>query len=322
MEGQPMSRLRIYSIELTLVAILLSAVGFFAYLGSGLMQSSTEASEFSGARAFNNAVKQLEFGPRITGTDSSLRMSDWLTQELARLGWDVLIEPFTISSTVQARNIIAIRRSLAPDALVAIIGAHYDTRLIADVDPDPANRTLPTPGANSGASGPAILLELARTLDPEAMKHTVCLVFFDGDDNANLPGWTSNQGSLYFLEHLESSVPQCGAPQMAVMLDLVGNAQQQIFMEQTGTPTLNAVIWQVAASLGYGDRIHSEMRWSAPGAHTLFIQRNIPAIVIADFDYAHRHTLEDTLNKLDADSLAAVGRTLEVWLESGAPLTP
>jgi hypothetical protein len=317
-----MSRLRAYSIELILVAILLSAVGFFAYLGSGLMQSSSEANEFSGTRALNHAVKQLEFGPRVTGTSSSLRMSDWLTQELARLGWDVLIEPFTISSTVQARNIIAIRGPSAPEAPVTIIGAHYDTRLAADADPTPANQTLPTPGANNGASGPAVLLELARTLDTEAIKHTICLVFFDGDDNDGLPGWMPNQGALYFLEHLESSVPQCASPQMAVILNMVGSAQQQIFMEQTGTPTLNAVIWQVAASLGYEDRLRSEMRWSTSDAHTLFIQRNIPAIVIADFDYPHRHTLEDTLNKLDADSLAAVGRTLEVWLESGAPLTP
>lgn len=104
-----MNRLRLYSIELLLIVLLMAAVGFFAYLGSGLMQSANSAQEFSGRRAREQAARQLEFGPRITGTENSQRAGDWLAQELVRLNWDVLIEPFTLAEGVEARNVIATR---------------------------------------------------------------------------------------------------------------------------------------------------------------------------------------------------------------------
>src|SRR5215208_1662707 len=104
-----MNRLRAFGIEITLVFVLLAAVGFFAYLGVGLMQSSNYTQEFNGERALSYANKTLEFGPRVAGSEASQRMGDWLAQELVKYNWDVLIEPFTISSTVQARNIIAVR---------------------------------------------------------------------------------------------------------------------------------------------------------------------------------------------------------------------
>lgn len=314
-----MTRLRPYSIELLLVVILMAAVGFFAYLGSGLMQSATSAQEFSGQRALSHAERQVEFGPRVAGTDSSQQMSDWLAQELVRLNWNVLVEPFTLGGTLSARNIIAVRESQTPNAPVIILGAHFDSRLAADADANPANHGFPTPGANSGASGTALLLELARTLDVPATGHTVCLAFFDADDNANLPGWEANVGSRYFLERLDE-VPRCLNPRLAVIVDLVGNAGQQLFVEQTSDAAISTAIWQIAAQEGHDDRFRNEARWAMTTAHSVFQAAGIRAAVIADFDYPHRHTLEDTVDKLRAESFAAVGRTLEVWLENGAPL--
>ncbi len=314
-----MKRLRVYKVELLLVMILLAAVGFFAYLGSGLMQSASSTMEFSGSRALEQATRQLEFGARVTGTENSTRMSDWLAQELVRLNWNVIIEPFPVANTLQARNVIAVRESQAPNAQAIILGAHYDSRLAADADANPANHTLATPGANSGAAGPAILLELARTLDVAAAGHTVCLVFFDAEENGGLPGWESHLGSSYFLNRLEE-VPRCLNPRFAVILDLIGNTDQNLFIEQTGDANLSRAIWQAAAEAGFGDRFQNQARWAMTSSHTSFQAVGIRASVIADFDYPHRHTLEDTLDKLSADSLAAVGRTLEIWLENGAPV--
>lgn len=314
-----MNRLRLYSIELLLIVLLMAAVGFFAYLGSGLMQSANSAQEFSGRRAREQAARQLEFGPRITGTESNQRVGDWLAQELVRLNWDVLIEPFTLAEGVEARNVIATRTGPTSSAPVVILGAHYDSRLVSDADGNPANHTLPTPGANSGASGPALLLELARTLDVEATGHTICLVFFDAESNGGLPGWEPHVGSRYFLERL-NDVPRCLNPRMAVIVDLVGNANQQIFIEQTSDPAISTAIWQVASQEGYGNRFRNEARWAMPSAHTVFQAAGIRAAVVADFDYPHRFTLEDTLDKLSEQSFTAVGRTLEIWLESGAPI--
>lgn len=318
-----MNRLRAYSIELVLVAILLTAVGFFAYLGTGLMQSNADAQEFSGRRALALAEQQVKFGARVTGTENSTKASEWLTQELVKLNWHVLIEPFTVAENITARNLIAVRKHQTPNAPVALIGAHYDTRLVGDADPTAAQRTLAPPGANSGASGPALLLELARTLNAEATGHTICLVFFDADDNGGLPGWEANWGSRYFVENLDlQGMGECGAPAFAVIVDMVGNRGQQIFIEQSGDTALSQAIWQVASSEGYGDQIRNEARHTQTGAHSLFQAAGIPAIVMADFDYPHRHTFEDSFDQLDANSFEAVGRTLEVWLEGGAQGAP
>ena len=102
-------RIRMYSIEIALVVILASAVGYFAYLGYGLLSPSLVAEPFSGEQAMSYVTKQMEFGERITGTDGNVRMGDWLVDELRTQGWDVLIQPFTVGDSVAARNIIAIR---------------------------------------------------------------------------------------------------------------------------------------------------------------------------------------------------------------------
>jgi glutaminyl-peptide cyclotransferase len=314
-----MKRLRVYKVELLLVMVLLAAVGFFAYLGSGLMRSAASTLEFSGDRALEQATRQLEFGARVTGTENSTNMGDWLAEQLVRMNWNVLIEPFPVANTLQARNIIAVRESQTPNAQAIIIGTHYDSRLAADADANPANHTLATPGANSGAAGPALLLELARTLDVPASGHTICLVFFDAEENGGLPGWEPYLGSRYFLNRLEE-VPRCLNPRFAVILDLVGNTGQNLFIEQTGDADLSRSIWQAAAEAGFGDRFQNQARWAMTSSHTNFQSVGIPASIIADFDYPYRHTLEDTLDKLSAESLEAVGRTLEIWLENGAPL--
>src|SRR5690606_12426761 len=118
------------------------------------------------------AAQQMEFGPRITGTEAHAQMGDWLIEELSNLGWMVYIQPYEISAeNVPARNIIAVRG----EGPTAILGAHYDTRMFADQDPDPDKHIEPVPGANDGASGVAVLLELARTLDVAATGKSVCL---------------------------------------------------------------------------------------------------------------------------------------------------
>ena len=87
-----MQRIRAYAIELILIGALLAAVGFFGYLGYGLLRPDVVNEPFSGERALANVGKQLDFGPRITGTEASLRMGDWLVEQLRLLGWDVLMD--------------------------------------------------------------------------------------------------------------------------------------------------------------------------------------------------------------------------------------
>ena len=167
-----MQRLRAYYVELILTGALLAAVAFFGYLGYGLLRPEIINEPFSGEKALANVEKLLAFGPRITGTESSLKTGDWLVEQLRLMGWDVVIQPFQVQDTLSGRNILAVRSHSKPGSPVAMLTTHYDTRLVADQDPDPANRQRPTLGANAGASGAAVLLELARTLDVEATGHT------------------------------------------------------------------------------------------------------------------------------------------------------
>jgi glutaminyl-peptide cyclotransferase len=306
---------RSYTIEIILIAALVAAVGFFGYLGYGLLVSSSEDETFSGSQALLNVGRQMEFGPRTAGTENSEAMRAWLIEELGQLGWQVYIQPYELTVPgVQASNIIAVRGN-GPTAL---LGTGYDTRIYADQDPNPERRTEPVPGANGGASGAAVLLELARTLDVESSGHEICLVFFDAESNGGIPGWEWRMGSRHFVSRLDA-LPRCSQPQFAVMVDLVGTMDQQIYQDPLGNPSLVAAIWGVAAELGYSQWIIGE-----PGEAWLadvqpFSEAGIPAVNLADLNYPHHHTLSDTLDKVSADSLQRIGRTLEIWLEAGAP---
>ena len=200
-----MRRWRFYSIELALMLMLGVAVGYFGYLGYGLVRPTEEP--FSGERAEFYVSQQLEFGERVAGSAGGLTTSDWLIAELTkqrrdRAGWDVLVQSIPISDTVTAKNIIA-QKGAGPDAgPVIILSTHYDTRALADLDPNELKRIEATPGANAGASGTAILLELARTLNVLGTGHTVCLVFFDAEDNGGLAGWQYATSSDVFLQRL------------------------------------------------------------------------------------------------------------------------
>ena len=309
-----MNTTQTYRTEITLLVALAASAGFFGYLGYGLLELPVAPAAFSADQAMIYAEKQMSFGPRITGTLAHREMGDWLVQELNQNGWNVLIQPFRPLDEVEARNIIAFRGS----GPVIILGAHYDTRMIADSDPNPDNRNKPVPGANDGASGVAVLLELARTLDVQSTNHTICLAFFDAEDNGRIPGWNWILGSRYFVDNLDG-LEQCQSPRHTIIVDMIGDADQQILWEPNSDSALTEAIWSVAKQLGYGE-------WfvPAPGTaliddHTPFIEAGFTAIDIIDFTYPYWHTVEDTLDKLGVESFHRVGTTLEVWLESGAP---
>jgi hypothetical protein len=314
-----MLRLRLYSVELLLVFVLAGAVAYFAFLGYGLLTPAFVVEPFSGDRALTYAAKQLEFGDRATGSPNNIRMGDWLIEELRLLGWDVVVQPFTAGQNTSARNIIAIRSSNPAPARAAMLVTHYDTRLVADRDPDAANHGEPSIGANAGASGTAVLLELARTLDVATTGHTVCLVFLDAEENDGVEGWQPAMGSMQLIQRLDADIPRCRTPRFGIYLDMVGGANQRLFAESTSYPPLTKSIWGVAAELGYGANFVNEPTWSTTDAHSRLREIDIPAITMADYSYPHRDTLADTLDQLSVTSLEQVGTTLKTWLERGAP---
>ena len=272
----------------------------------------------------------MNFGPRPTGSQAHRQTGDYIKQQLEAFGWAVVFQEFDYLGT-PARNIIA-TRGRGPMILLV---AHYDTRRRADHDPsDPAQ---PVPGASDGASGVAVLLELARVLNVEATGHRIRLAFFDAEDNGGLDGWDWIAGSRHmaqFQDALDQWIARAWGlitgsnrapdtlsqrPEAMILVDMVGDIDQQLYWEQNSNADLNRRVWQVAAELGYGAVFVAQPRHSLLDDHTPFLQRGIPAIDIIDFDYPFWHTAQDTLDKIGADSLERVGRTLEAWLERGAP---
>lgn len=314
-----MVRLRRYSIELVLATVLAAAVAYFAYLGYGLLTPSFAVEPFSGARALQYATRQVEYGPRPTGSPANIAAGDWLVEELRGLGWDVVIQPFAAGNNSQGRNIIAIRSANPAPARSALLMTHYDTRLRADRDPNPSNHDQPGLGANVGAAGVAVLLELARTLDVIATGHTVCLVFLDAEENEGIQGWEGAMGSAALVQRLDADIPRCRTPRFALYVDMVGNHNQRLYTESTSYVPLTRSLWSVAAELGFGNWFINEPTWTATDAHTRFREINIPAATLSDYNYPHRDTLNDVLEQLNVDSLARVGTVLKTWLERGAP---
>lgn len=259
---------------------------------------------FTGDLAYEWVTRQCDFGYRITGTEAHRQTGDMIIEELRDLGWDVHEQTFTYMD-VTARNILAWRG----EGQAVLIGAHYDTRRAADEE-DPSQ---PVMGANDGASGVAVLLELARALDWKRVNNQVYLAFFDVEDNGRLDGWDWIVGSTYMAEHWgeEGESPL----QAMVLVDMIGDADQQVYYERNSHPDLSRALWDIAAELGYGDRIIPKYKYAMLDDHIPFARMGVPAVDMIDFDYPYWHTTHDTPDKISPESLEAIGRTLEVWLE-------
>lgn len=260
---------------------------------------------FDGQSAFTYLEAQMVFGPRWPGSPGHTAVADYILAELTALGWQAEEQPF-VYQAVPVRNLIG-RANVGQGAII-LLGAHYDTRQIADMT---LGSSEPVPGAVDGASGVAVLLELARTLNLAGIPREIWLVFFDAEDQGNggMPGWDWIVGSTYMAENLTVT------PEAVVVVDMIGDADQQLYYEGLSDPELRAALWQIAAELGYGDFFIPQLRYTMIDDHLPFVERGIPAVNIIDFDYPFWHTVEDTADKASPDSLARVGHTLQVWLE-------
>ena len=208
------------------------------------------------------------------------------------------------------RNIFG-RKGQGP---VILLGAHYDSRRCAD-QPD-GGCVAPVLGADDGASGVVVLLELARVLNLDWSQHQVWLVFFDAEDDGDLGGWDWIVGSRQFAQFVgQQRAAGMDFPAM-VLLDMVGDGDQQFYWEGNSDSALQTRIWATAASLGYEKEFIPSPKYTMIDDHIPFRNLGIPSVDIIDFDYPYWHTDQDTLDKLSADSLERIGRTLQVWLEN------
>jgi len=268
-----------------------------------LSKTPRSAEAFDARRAYDDVLAQMALGPRTPGSQAHADAIVKIQYELEKAGWDVKIQTLTQDGH-PVENIIATHGNPAGPI---VIGAHYDSRLVADQDPDPLLSTQPVPGADDGASGVAVLLEMARVMPSKTADH-VWLVFFDAEDQGNLPGWDWILGSKAFVANLDQKVTS------AVVVDMVGDKDLNIYREKASDAALTTQIWETAANLGYADQFIDAEKYNILDDHLPFLEAGIPAVDIIDFDYPYWHTSYDTADKVAPESLKAVGDTLLAWL--------
>jgi glutaminyl-peptide cyclotransferase len=267
-----------------------------------LKKAQKDLVEFNADRAYQDIEYQLSLGPRIPGTPGHEQILDWMESELDGEDWQVERQELSINGK-KVINLIASRGV----GEYILLGAHYDTRILADHDPELSLKDDPVPGANDGASGVAVLLELARTL-PENLPVAIKLVFFDAEDNGGIDDWDWILGSRAFVRELVDK------PSAAIIVDMIGDANLEVYYERNSDITLMEQIWQQARNLGYENIFIPEYRHSMLDDHTPFLEAGIPAVDLIDFNYPYWHTTSDTLDKVSPESLKAIGDTLTAWL--------
>lgn len=260
-----------------------------------------KTASFDENRAYQDIVTQVSFGPRIPGSQSHSHALEYIQAELSDAGWSTTLQK-GIYQGHEITNLISYRNTANPSI---ILGTHYDSRIVADNDQN-NHENDPVPGANDGASGVAVLLELARTLPRETPP--LWLVFFDAEDNGNIPDWDWILGSRYFVKNFYEN------PKAVIIIDMIGDRDLQIYQEANSDPHITQEIWDTANKHGYSDVFLPEIKYSMLDDHTPFIEKEYPAVLIIDFDYPYWHTLSDTTDKVTPKSLKSVGDTLFYWI--------
>ena len=284
------------------------------------------AAPFNADSAYEFIKKQAAFGPRVSNTEANRRCGKWLENTLKRFTAEVKVQSFESQAyngkSLKLNNIIA---SFNPQAEKRILlCSHWDSRPYADHDPDISNRRKPIDGANDGASGVAILLEIARQFSLKAPSAGIDIVLFDGEDYG-APEDEQSQvendwclGSQYWSKnpHLPAYSARYG-----ILLDMVG-APNATFTRE-GTSVYYAAdyvnrIWHVASQIGYSNYFVNDQTAAILDDHVYINEiRQVPTLDIIHHDPSTQsgfcstwHTLGDNLQGIDKQTLMAVGQTV------------
>lgn len=294
------------------ISVIIIALVFFVLMSSDAYASTPE---FDSDSAFSLLKKQCAFGPRNPGSDGYNKCRDWFVEYFDGLTDEVYKQPFTAQEAVTGEtrkltNIIAEFGSVGGSGLM--LCAHWDTRAIADHDPDPKNRKTPIIGANDGASGVAVLLEIARIASENPPPRPLLIVLFDGEDMGRSSyAQEFALGSKYWARN---PIPEL--PKEAILLDMVGDSDLEFgieFYSERSAPGLRGYLWELAS------RLELDAFRGIPGPmvaddHIPLQQAGIRAIDIIDFEYPYWHTVEDTPDKCSPESLDQVGKLLVAFI--------
>lgn len=285
-------------------------------------------SPFSSDSALLHIRRQVDFGPRVPNSPAHQATRDYLVDCLNRYGLAVRTQEMTLTAydgtKLDATNIIASHNPEAERRV--LLFAHWDTRPFADHDPDTKRRHDPIDGADDGASGVGVLLEIARLLQAQPLKEIgVDIALFDAEDYGAPSGYEGDSektwalGTQYWTEH---PVPEGYRAEFGILLDMVGAKNATFYREyysQEAAGRFVTMIWDKARDLGHGKFFPNAMGGAVTDDHT-FVIRNlrIPSVDIINYDPrsengfgTYWHTHRDTIENISTETLQAVGDT--VW---------
>ena len=260
---------------------------------------------FSGERAFDDVRRQVEFGPRPSGSAEIEPARAHIESSLEAAGWAVERQEFTDTTPrgpMKFVNVIARFGNTKPVPTTtqrAIVCSHYDTKRFS---------TIKFVGASDGASSTGALLELARVLalDP-ALAAKVELVFFDGEEALQQFNETDGlYGSRYYAAKLRES-GRAKQFQFGILWDMIGDRDLTITLSADTPGELTKAVLASAEALGVRDRFSHHDRPIYDDHVPLNMVARIPTIDLIDFDYLPWHTADDTLDKLSPASLQTIG---------------
>jgi glutaminyl-peptide cyclotransferase len=285
-------------------------------------ESPVSIPAFNRDSALAYVVRQVEFGPRNPGSPGHAACKDWIVSKLRQFGADVEEQDFTADLytglSYTATNIIG--RINPGQARRIVLAAHWDTRYIAERDTDTGRRQEPIAGADDGASGVAVLLEIARTIQANPVNLGIDLVFFDAEDQGDNNG--ASETWCLGAQHWARNLGTQNRAQYGILLDMVGARGATFPREGFSVNYANAVVekvWSLAQSMGYGHYFVNERIGSLIDDH-LFVNQiaGIPMIDIIHHTGQsfgrHWHTHDDDINIIDRNTLRAVGQVVTALL--------
>ena len=334
-----MKKIIIAVIMIAVIAIIAYSMGLFSPSHSATEEA--EEAEMAAAEKLNpmgpafNAdsayafvAAQCAFGPRAMNTKSHDECGEWIAKKFESFGCKVKNQRAELrgydGTMLRCRNIMA---SYNPESTTRILlCAHWDTRPWADNDPDSANWRKPIDGANDGASGVAVMLEIARLLNQNKnLNIGVDFVCFDAEDWGT-PKWSGQEDSedtwALGAQHFATNLPAGYEARYGILLDLVGGIGAKFYregMSKSFAPDIVKKVWRAARAAGYGSFFPKSDGGMITDDHVPLNEKaKIPTIDIIAFypDCVQSsfgptwHTLNDNLQNIDRNTLKAVGQTV------------
>ena len=268
------------------------------------------APQFSADAAFEHLKTQVAFGPRVAGTPGHQRQLEWMTQYLRERADTVYVQSFTHTQTTTGKkfvmsNVMARFNPSATERVLLV--AHWDTRPTADEEANPEDRNQPIAGANDGASGTAVLLEIANMLKQKRPTVGVDILLVDGED-LGPSGPDMYLGAKHFAANAGNYRPLYG-----VVIDMVGDRDPRFGIEDNSdrmAPEVVQRIWALAEELGYGDVFIRTNVGAIEDDHVPLNQAGIRTADIIDCCAYPWHTTQDNLTNVSPRGLGVVGNVL------------